>query len=88
MAAPEPIHMPPQIWGPIFWATMHIASLGYSDTPTERQKKKCNSLLRISSRCTSMPYLSQTLRTESGRDANKGRCSHTNGTYTLGIHHA
>jgi len=39
MSAPEPIHMPPQIWGPIFWATLHIASLGYSDQPTERQKK-------------------------------------------------
>lgn len=39
MAAPEPIHMPPQIWGPIFWATLHIASLGYSDKPTDRQKK-------------------------------------------------
>ena len=34
----EPIHMPPQIWGPIFWATLHIASLTYSDQPTERQK--------------------------------------------------
>jgi Erv1 / Alr family len=39
MAAPDaPIHMPPQIWGPIFWSTLHIASLTYSDTPTERQK--------------------------------------------------
>lgn len=39
MNIPEPIHMPPQIWGPIFWSTLHIASLGYSDKPTERQKK-------------------------------------------------
>lgn len=39
MGAPEPINMPPQIWGPIFWATLHIASLGYSDKPTDRQKK-------------------------------------------------
>lgn len=39
MAAPEPINMPPQIWGPIFWSTLHIASLGYSDSPTDRQKK-------------------------------------------------
>jgi len=36
---PEPINMPPQIWGPIFWSTLHIASLSYSDKPTERQKK-------------------------------------------------
>jgi FAD-linked sulfhydryl oxidase len=34
-----PIHLPPHIWGPIFWSTLHIASLGYSDTPTERQRK-------------------------------------------------
>jgi len=40
MAAPdEPIHMPPQIWGPIFWSTLHIASLTYSDEPTPRQKE-------------------------------------------------
>ena len=39
MTAPDtPIHMPPQIWGPIFWSTLHIASLTYSDTPTDRQK--------------------------------------------------
>ena len=40
---PEPpataIHLPPHIWGPIFWSTLHIASLGYSDTPTDRQRK-------------------------------------------------
>jgi len=38
-ASAKPIRMPPQIWGPIFWSTMHIASLAYSDEPTERQKK-------------------------------------------------
>ena len=36
--AAKPINMPPQIWGPIFWSSMHIASLAYSDTPSERQK--------------------------------------------------
>jgi hypothetical protein len=42
MSAPEkatPIRLPPHIWGPIFWSTLHIASLGYSDTPNEREKK-------------------------------------------------
>jgi hypothetical protein len=34
-----PIRMPPQIWGPIFWSTLHIASLAYSDKPSERQKR-------------------------------------------------
>ena len=35
----KPIRMPPQIWGPIFWATLHIVSLSYSDEPTDRQKQ-------------------------------------------------
>lgn len=39
MSSPEPIRMPPNIWGPIFWATLHIASLSYADKPTERQMK-------------------------------------------------
>lgn len=39
MSAPAAaIRMPPQIWGPIFWSTLHIVSLAYSDKPTERQK--------------------------------------------------
>jgi FAD-linked sulfhydryl oxidase len=38
MQQQTPIRMPPQIWGPILWSTLHIASLAYSDTPTERQK--------------------------------------------------
>lgn len=39
MSSPEPIRMPPNIWGPIFWATLHIASLSYADSPNERQKQ-------------------------------------------------
>lgn len=43
MSAPDekatPINLPPHIWGPIFWSTLHIASLGYADEPTERQRK-------------------------------------------------
>jgi hypothetical protein len=39
MPSPDSIHMPPNIWGPIFWATLHIASLGYPDEPNERQQK-------------------------------------------------
>lgn len=31
------IGMSPAVWGPIFWTTMHIASLGYSDTPTQEE---------------------------------------------------
>jgi hypothetical protein len=33
-----PIGMGPAVWGPIFWKTMHIVSLGYSAHPTAEQK--------------------------------------------------
>ena len=31
--------MSPAVWGPIFWATMHIVSLGYSSKPSEEEKQ-------------------------------------------------
>ena len=31
--------MSPSVWGPIVWGTMHIVTLGYSDSPTEQEKK-------------------------------------------------
>jgi hypothetical protein len=34
-----PIGMSPAVWGPIFWATMHIVSIGYSKTPTDEEKR-------------------------------------------------
>ncbi len=33
-----PLGMSPAVWGPIFWATMHIVSLGYPAKPTEEDK--------------------------------------------------
>ncbi len=33
-----PIGMGPEIWGPFFWTTMHIVSLGYSATPNEEER--------------------------------------------------
>jgi len=30
--------MSPAVWGPIFWSTMHIVSLGYSSKPSEEEK--------------------------------------------------
>lgn len=39
MAQPfPPIGMSPAVWGPIFWTTMHIVSLGYSNTPSEEEQ--------------------------------------------------
>ncbi len=32
------IGMPPDVWGPIFWDTMHIVSLAYPVEPTEEDK--------------------------------------------------
>jgi len=32
------IGMSPAVWGPIFWSTMHIVSLGYSSNPSEEEK--------------------------------------------------
>ena len=33
------MHIPPEIWGPIFWGTMHITSLAYPDDPTYAEKR-------------------------------------------------
>jgi hypothetical protein len=33
------IALPPAVWGPIFWNTIHIVALGYSITPTDEEKK-------------------------------------------------
>lgn len=33
------IALPPTVWGPIFWNTIHIVALGYSPTPTEEEKR-------------------------------------------------
>jgi len=32
------IGLPPSVWGPIFWNTIHIVALGYSMNPTEEDK--------------------------------------------------
>jgi hypothetical protein len=40
MAKPFPsIGMSPAVWGPIVWTTMHIVTIGYSEMPTEEEKK-------------------------------------------------
>jgi hypothetical protein len=33
------MNVPPQVWGPLFWMTMHIIALGYPSEPSYTDKK-------------------------------------------------
>ena len=33
------MHIPPEVWGPFFWHTIHIVALGYPEKPNYSQKK-------------------------------------------------
>ena len=33
------MHIPPEVWGPFFWHTIHIAALGYPTEPSYSDKK-------------------------------------------------
>lgn len=33
------MHLPPEIWGPIFWSTLHIVSMAYPDSPSYSEKR-------------------------------------------------
>ena len=33
------MHLPPEVWGPMFWATLHIVSLAYPDAPSYAEKR-------------------------------------------------
>jgi len=33
------MRLPPSVWGPFFWHTIHITALGYSNEPTYAQKR-------------------------------------------------
>jgi hypothetical protein len=33
------MHLPPTVWGPFFWGTIHIVALGYPKKPTYLDKK-------------------------------------------------
>jgi hypothetical protein len=33
------MHVPPEVWGPFFWHTIHIAALGYPQEPGYSDKK-------------------------------------------------
>jgi len=37
-----PIGMAPSVWGPIFWNTMHIVTLGYSHAPSKEEQDAAN----------------------------------------------
>jgi len=40
----EDMHLPPEIWGPMFWSTLHIISLAYPDDPTYSEKRAAKEL--------------------------------------------
>lgn len=33
------MHIPPEVWGPFFWHTIHITALGYPSEPSYNHKK-------------------------------------------------
>ncbi len=33
------MHLPPEVWGPVFWCTLHVISLAYPDEPTYAEKR-------------------------------------------------
>jgi hypothetical protein len=33
------MHIPPDVWGPFFWHTIHIVALGYPTNPSYNEKK-------------------------------------------------
>lgn len=33
------MHIPPEVWGPFFWNTIHLVALGYSSEPTYIDKR-------------------------------------------------
>ena len=33
------MHIPPEVWGPFFWQTIHITALGYPPNPSHAHKK-------------------------------------------------
>jgi hypothetical protein len=33
------VSMPPSVWGPFFWHTMHLVALGYPNAPSYQEKK-------------------------------------------------
>jgi hypothetical protein len=33
------LKMPPEVWGPLFWHTIHIVALGYPENPSYAHKK-------------------------------------------------
>lgn len=33
------LHIPPTVWGPFFWHTMHLSAMGYPKEPTYSEKR-------------------------------------------------
>lgn len=33
------MHIPPEVWGPMFWATLHLVSMSYPEQPSYSEKR-------------------------------------------------
>lgn len=38
------MHLPPEVWGPVFWCTLHMISLAYPDKPSYSEKRAAKEL--------------------------------------------
>ena len=69
--------MSPDVWGPIFWATIHIATLGYPVKPTEHDQQAAiqfyDSLTTMRPCPICRDHYSQNLKKMPIKDAVKGR---------------
>ena len=69
--------MSPDVWGPIFWATMHVATLGYPVNPNEHEQAAAIQFyesLKVMIPCPiCREHYSMNLETMPIKDAVKGR---------------
>jgi len=45
------LHIPPTVWGPIFWNTIHMVAMGYPDDPSYSEKRAAKEW------CNALPFL-------------------------------
>lgn len=79
--------MSPDVWGPLFWSTMHIATLGYPVSPTEQDQLAATHFYESLSVMIPCPicrdHYSQTLMKMPIKEAVKGRDELINWVFTI-----